>query len=51
MYNASGTYYCCYHKVIAIYPNSAVISTSVRVDRFPLYIQDGTVKLIKKPNA
>lgn len=50
-YNASGaaTCFCCYHKVIAVYPNKAVIPTSVRMERFPLYIQDGTVKLIEKP--
>lgn len=49
MYRGSGVCFCCFIKVIAVYPNSAVIPTSIRVDKFPLCIKDGTLKLIEKP--
>ena len=49
MYKAAGTYFCYRTKVIAIYPNNSIVTTSIPVKKFPLYIQDGTIKLVEKP--
>ena len=49
MYKAKGTYYCCSSRIFAIYPSSGIIPTSIPVKKFSLYIQDGTIKLVKKP--
>ena len=49
MYKAKRTYYCCSTRILAIYLNSGIIPTSIPVKKFPLYIQDGTIKLVEKP--
>ena len=49
VYASKGTCYCCSTQIFAIYPNSAIIPTAISIKKFPLYIEDGTIKLIEKP--